>query len=231
MKHRLVCVNLGSESAKLLSQALTNTADYKVFRSRLPRAGRNNIIYGDQRDKLTQYKYFLENKLNFPKFTESKEEAIAMCSPKTPVVCRTMLRARAGKGIVIADSPKQIVDAAVYVAYHKKTTEYRVNLYKGKVVCVREKRLRAGYERPEGQDYRVRSHDNGYVFCEPLVPISDEAIAMCVKASAITKSDIVGVDLAYHKTSDYYFLLEVNSAPGMQGDTIDRYVKAIINKE
>ncbi len=230
MKHRLVCASLSSESAKLLSQALTDTGTYRVFRSRLPRAGRNNIIYGDQRDKLTQYKYFLENKLNFPRFTESKEEALDMCM-NTPVVCRTLLRARAGKGIVIADTPEQIVDAPVYVAYHKKTAEYRVNLYRGEVVCIREKRLRKGYERPEGQDYRVRSHDNGYVFCEPLVPVSHEAIAMCIKASAITNSDIVGIDLAYHKPTNYYFLLEVNSAPGMQGDTIDRYVKAIINKE
>lgn len=231
MKQRLVCVNLGSESAKLLSQELSNSLGYKVFRALAPKPDRNNIFYGDQQDKLTQYKFFLDNGLNFPKFTESKEEAIAMCSPETPVVCRTLLRARAGKGIVIADTPEQIVAAPVYVAYRKKTAEYRVNLYKGNVVCIREKRLRHGYERPEWQDYRVRSHDNGYVFCEPLVPVSEEAINMCKNAAAITNSDIVGVDLAYHKTTNYYFLLEVNSAPGMQGDTIDRYVKAIINKE
>jgi hypothetical protein len=229
MKHRLVCANLASESSKLLAKELSDKLDYRVWRSLAPKKGYNNIIYGAQVDKLTQYKYFLEKGLNFLKFTESKEEAIEMCKDM-PVVCRTLLRAKSGKGIVIADTPEQIVDAPVYVPYHKKTNEYRVNIYRGEVVAIREKRLRKGYEAPEGRDGRVRSHDNGYVFCEPLQAISEAAISICKEAAKVTKSDIVGVDLAYHKKTDYYFLLEVNTAPGMQGLTINQFANVILKE-
>jgi glutathione synthase/RimK-type ligase-like ATP-grasp enzyme len=227
MRHRIVCVNLASETSKLLAEELSIKLNYRVLRSLKTKDGRSNIIYGDQVDKLAQYEYFLKNGLNFPKFTKSKEEAIEMAQHGA-VVCRTLLRSRSGKGIVIADKPEQVVDAPVYVAYHKKTNEYRVSLYRGEVVCIREKRLKKDYVAPEGRDGRVRSHDNGYVFCEPLAPLSEAAISMCKTASKMTKSDIVGVDIAYHKPSDYYFMLEVNSAPGMQGLTIEQFADAIL---
>jgi len=230
MKIRIVCSNIKSLSAKLLADHLSALLGYKIFRSTQRRDKKENIIYGDQRDKLTQYKFFRENGLNFPCFTESKQEAkVWINNGVEAIVCRTLLRSKSGKGIVIADTVEQLVDAPVYVAYRKKTNEYRINLFKGEVVCIREKRLKKDYIKPEGRDGRVRSHDNGYVFCEPLEALHEDAITMAKEAAKITSSDIVGVDIAYHKPSDYWFLLEVNSAPGMEGKTIDQYSEAIIN--
>lgn len=231
MNIRLVCSNLKSQSAKRLADKLSETLGYKVFRGKEGKPTRTNIRYGDQKDKLTQYNFFRENELNFPDFTESKElvKYLLRVSVYSSVVCRTLLRAKSGKGIVIADTVDQLVDAPVYVQYQKKTNEYRVNLFKGEVVCVREKRLKKGYEKPEGRDGRVRSHDNGYVFCEPLKALPEEAIAMAKAAAKVTASDVVGVDIAFHKKTNYWFLLEVNSAPGMEGKTIDQYAEAIIN--
>lgn len=225
---RIVCKNLTSVSSKLIADALSEALGYKVWRGVFKKDKRENIVYGDQRDKLTQYKYFRENHINFPPFTESKELAkqwLSVC----PVVCRTLLHAKSGKGIVIADTIEQLVNAPVYVAYQKKTNEYRINLFKGELVCIREKRLKKGYEKPEGRDGRVRSHDNGYVFCEPLEALPEEAIEMAQKAAKITSSDFVGVDIAFHKPTKYWFMLEVNSAPGMEGKTIEQYKEAIIN--
>ncbi len=228
-KLHIVCSNIKSLSAKLLADELSQRLDYKILRSVRRNEKRENLIYGDQRDKLKQYNFFRDNKLNFPEFTESKEEVQNwMKNGCGPVVCRTLLRAKSGKGIVIADIVDQLVDAPVYVAYQKKTNEYRVNLFKGELVCVREKRLKKGYEKPKGRDGRIRSHDNGYVFCEPLEALPQEAIAMAKAAAKITGSDIVGVDIAFHKPSNYWFLLEVNSAPGMEGKTITQYADEIV---
>ena len=226
---RIVCSNIKSASAKLLADELSQRLGYKILRSVKRNEKKENIVYGDQRDKLTQYKYFRDNELNFPEFTESKKLAqILMHGNKQPIVCRTLLRAKSGKGIVIADTVEQLVDAPVYVIYQKKTNEYRVNLFKGEVVCIREKRLRKGYEKPEGRDGRVRSHDNGYVFCEPLEALPEEVIAMAKAAAKMTSSDIVGVDIAFHKPTNYWFMLEVNSAPGMEGKTIEQYADVIV---
>lgn len=229
-KLRLVCTSVASKSAKRLAAALSEKFGYHVFRGYEPKATKDNIVYGDQKDKLTQYNYFLDNGLNFPSFTTSKELTQNLMKDKMvdSMVCRTLLRAKSGKGIVIADTVEQLVDAPVYVAYQKKTNEYRIQFFKGELVCVREKRLRKGYEKPEGRDGRVRSHDNGYVFCEPLEPLPEEAIDMARKASKVTGSDFAGVDIAFHKPSKYWFMLEVNSAPGMEGLTIEQYTSAIV---
>jgi len=229
-KLRIVCSNIKSQSAKLLAAALSDDLQYHVFRGRHRYTNRANLIYGDQRDKLTQYKFFTENKLNFPAYTESKVVADGwMKDNKCSIVCRTLLRSRSGKGIVIADTVEQLVNAPVYVTYQKKTNEYRILLFKGEVVCIREKRLKIGYEKPEGREGRVRSHDNGYVFCEPLDDLPEEAVSMAKAAAIITSSDFVGIDIAFHKPTGYWFMLEVNSAPGMEGKTIVQYKDAIIN--
>jgi len=226
---RLLCKNLKSESAKRLAINLSEALGYKILRVSKEVANREYIRYGDQKDKLTQYQYFRENKLNFPWFHTSKLDAQRFMEVKNcSIVCRTLLRAKSGKGIVIADIAERLVEAPVYVAYQKKTNEYRVNLFKDEVVCVREKRLKTGYIKPEGRDGRVRSHNNGYVFCEPLQALPEHVIEMSKKAAKITTSDIIGVDLAYHKPTDYWFLLEVNSAPGMEGKTIEQYTEVIL---
>ena len=68
-KLRIVCANIKSASAALLANALSQQLGYKVLRSTQPKDIRENIVYGDQKDKLTQYNYFFDNVLNFPGFT------------------------------------------------------------------------------------------------------------------------------------------------------------------
>ena len=228
MKIRIKCLNLGSESAKFLATYLTLKLGYKVWRSKKIKVkAAENLIYGAPLDKLGQYRYFAENKLNFPFFSESKEVAKKF---KYPIVCRTLLNASQGKGIVIADSEDQLVDAPVYVEYKKKTNEYRVNIFRGVVVSVREKRLKEGYEKLEGRDGRIRNHNNGYVFCVPIDPVPPEVIATAIAASKCVASDFAGVDIAYHKPTNYHFLIEVNSAPGMAGLTVQEYGDEIIRQ-
>jgi len=54
-------------------------------------------------------------------------------------------------------------------------------------------------------------------------------VSMAKAAAIITSSDFVGIDIAFHKPTGYWFMLEVNSAPGMEGKTIVQYKDAIIN--
>jgi hypothetical protein len=41
-------------------------------------------------------------------------------------------------------------------------------------------------------------------------------------------SDFRGVDIGYNKLKDELFVIEVNSAPGIQGNNIDKYLEAIV---
>jgi hypothetical protein len=225
---RMLCTDVHSESARRLADTLSETLGYKVFRSDKVVPNRQHIRYGDQRDKLHQYKFFRRKELNFPWFTESKEMAAQMMKGAGKVfLCRVLLRGQEGHGIVIADTPDQLVDAPVYVEYRDKTTEYRVNLFRGKVVNVREKRRKIGFD---GGEPRIRNVENGYVYCIPNKVVPEYVLVTARQACKVTDSDIVGVDVAYNANNGEHFIIEVNSAPSMEGVTVDDYAAAIINE-
>lgn len=227
MDIRLLCTDVHSESAKRLADVLTERLGYKVWRSDRVIPNRQHIRYGDQRDKLQQYKYFRKQGLNFPRFTESKEDAHGFIHDGNAVLCRLTLKGQEGHGIVIADWIAELVDAPVYVEYQEKTIEYRINLFNESIVNVREKRRKNGFE---GGEPRIRNVENGYVYCIPRGKVPDEIIESAIAASYVTDSNIIGVDVAYNAKTGRHFLLEVNSAPAMEGVTVEDYATAIINK-
>jgi phosphoribosylaminoimidazole carboxylase (NCAIR synthetase) len=227
---RLLCTDVHSESASRLAVELYNQLGYKVYRSDAVKPNRQHIRYGDQRDKLTQYNFFRKNGLNFPMFTESKREAGETIKRLgVSFLCRITLKGQEGRGIVIADKPEQLVDAPVYVQYLEKDKEYRVNLFKGSVVNVREKLKKRNFAPPEeGYEPRIRNVANGYVYCIPKDPVPPEILATAIAATRVTDSDIIGVDVAYNSKTKQHFLLEVNSAPAIEGGSVKAYADAII---
>jgi len=227
---RLLCTDPKSESIKRLADKLSAELGYKVFRSDQVQPNRKHIRYGDQRDKLAQYKYFFKYELNFPPFTESKALAKDWVKKGNSVLCRVLLQGQEGHGIIIADKVNDVVDAPVYVLYKEKTIEFRVNLYKRKYVNHREKRRKIGFEEVEGGDDRIRNIANGYVYCLPRMKIGQEIINTAIMASYVTDSDIVGVDIGYDKNTGEHFIIEVNSAPALEGVTVDDYVKHILGE-
>jgi hypothetical protein len=231
MDIRLLCTDVHSESAKRLADKLTEKLGYKVYRSDKVIPNRQHIRYGDQRDKLHQYKFFRKNNLNFPWFTESKEEVIDyMVAKDVPILCRVLIKGQEGRGIVIADNVNELVDAPVYVEYKEKTLEYRVNLFRGRVINVREKRRKLDHVVGLEDEPRIRNVANGYVYCIPKreIPVGVQRTAL--GAALVTDSCIVGVDVAYNKNTKEHFLLEVNSAPALEGITVDAYRDAIIKE-
>ncbi len=226
---RILCTDVHSGSAIRLANVLELHLGYKVWRSDKVMPNRQHIRYGDGRDKLHQYKFFRKNGLNFPWFSESKEVVSQMMQGGgiKAVLCRVLLRGQEGHGIVIADKADDLVDAPVYVEYREKTLEYRINLFRGKVVNVREKRRKKGFE---GGEARIRNAENGYVYCLPRGRIPPDILTTAILASRVTDSDIVGVDVAYNAHTDEHFIIEVNSAPSLEGVTVEDYMVAIINE-
>ena len=139
---------------------------------------------------------------------------------------RTLTRSCEGKGIVVCESVSGgVPNAPVYTLYRKKKKEYRVHVFQNKVVAVLEKRKKKGFE--GNQDTRIRNTANGYVFCRENVEEPAGLRELALKASGVTASDFKGVDIGYNEKLNQLFVIEVNSAPGMEGSTIVDYVKAI----
>jgi D-alanine-D-alanine ligase-like ATP-grasp enzyme len=143
------------------------------------------------------------------------------------VFCRTLTRAHSGRGIHIATAPEQIVDAPLYTKYIKKQKEFRVHVFKNKVIDLQEKRRST--DSPDSS-FLIRNHANGFVFCrddivEPA-PLRITAI-LAVKALGL---DFGAVDVIYNHHYEACYVLEVNTAPGLEGTTLESYSKAFIKE-
>lgn len=228
-KLRLLCTEGTKKSAslKLLANALTQRLGYKVWRSTRPHPRREHLKYGQSVDKLTQYRWFQEQGLSALEFTDDIEQVDRWLEEGYTVFGRKYLNSSCGKGIVVIEPGITQWAAAcpVYTKYKKKKREFRVHIYKDKVVAITEKRKRAGFE---GQrDTKIRNLANGYVFCQTVEDVPEGLQALALAASKVTPSDFKGVDIGYNERNNDLFIIEVNSAPGVQGSNINAYVNNI----
>jgi hypothetical protein len=141
-----------------------------------------------------------------------------------PVVCRTLLTGSSGRGIHIADDREGLVDASLYVEYKKKREEYRIHLgRKGgavQTIAIQKKATRTG---EEPLDWRVRSHGNGFIFVRNGFDLPDCCFTAASECFSEFDLDFGAIDVIYNERSDRAYVLEINSAPGLQGQTIQDY--------
>lgn len=173
-----------------------------------------------------------DDEVSIPEWTTTKALAERWHEEGSVVYARTSLQGHSGQGIVVAGAGGQ-GSVATAPLYTKGITgarrEYRVHVYKGKVIHVQTKRRRSDAAINED----VRNLDGGWVFAVSNVTLSDQ-----VRNNAINAVDAIGLDFgavdiiakgrAGQETESY--VLEINTAPGQRGDTtINRYAKAIID--
>ena len=224
---QLLSTNLKSGSLKRIAQGLTSRVGYKVLRTRRVNPRRTQYSYGNLIDKCAQYRWFTANDVACPDYCFDLATALSWVQSGNTVFCRTLTRASEGRGIVVAETVDQLVDAPVYTKYTKKKREFRVHIFKDRVVQVVEKRKRSTWDGP--RDTRIRNSANGYVFCRDVVDPPAGLRELALRASLVTKSDFRGVDIGYNELKDQLFVIEVNSAPGVEGSNVDDYVNTILS--
>lgn len=143
------------------------------------------------------------------------------------VFARTNLSGHSGAGIVIAENPNQLVAAPLYVKYVKKLQEFRVHVAFGRVIDVQEKRRSSA---ATDINSRIRSHDNGWVFCRDNIRQPTGLGEIAVQAAAAVGLDFGAVDIIYNQRQNQLYVLEINTAPGLEGQTVLSYGNAIWNK-
>lgn len=168
-----------------------------------------------------------------PNWTEARGQAFLWNQEDKTVVCRTVLNGHSGEGIVIR-TPEDLVplpDAPLYVEYIPKDAEYRIHIFNGEVIDVQRK-VRDPNREPS--DWKVRSHDNGFIFTrndtegrshKDTVPkdVLDQSLA----ALACSGLVFAACDVIWNKKREKAYVLELNSAPGCEGETVNVYRDAI----
>jgi Glutathione synthase/Ribosomal protein S6 modification enzyme (glutaminyl transferase) len=244
MRVRVLPYKQGSKGAKALAEALGGRV-LKLQNSRFrPRVGDVVINWGSSADtpllsgfpkiNAPEKIQTASNKLSFflamnaseseiiPPFWQNKEQ---IPEDAYPIVCRTVLNGHSGEGIVIANNPEELVSAPLYVKYIKKRDEYRVHVGSTNQVILVQRKARRRDTPDEEVNWQIRNHDNGFVFVRKDVTPPECVLNVAVRALVATGLDFGAVDVVYHDREDRAYVLEVNTAPGLEGSTAEDYAR------
>ena len=163
--------------------------------------------------------------VRIPDWTNMGEQAQGWVNEGHTVLCRTVLTGFGGDGIHITTKGEQVIDAPLYVLYKKKKAEYRVHVFNGKIIDITQKKKRAGFE---DVDTKIRNYANGWVYCREDIEVPDDVCEQAVKAVRHLGLTFGAVDIIYNEKEDQAYVLEINSAPGLEGTTIEAYKNAIL---
>ena len=227
-KPSLLCTKstLKSKSLKEIAKGLsTRLKRGKIWRTTKPSFVRKQFKYGMSVDKLTQYKWFAANDIPSLEFTTDSDIVDGWLADKQIVFGRKYLNASCGKGIVIIEEQGNIPELPVYTKYKKKKREFRVHVFKDEVANVTEKKRRKDFD---GQrDTKMRNLANGYVFVQQVEDEPEGLRELALRAAKVSPSDFRGVDIGFNEKKNELFVIEVNSAPGIQGTNVEKYLDAI----
>jgi len=176
-------------------------------------------------DKLMCLQALEAANITTPEFTTDMETAKGWTEDGA-VCCRTSLQGSGGNDIEIVTRPEDVVAAPLYTRYVKKKDEYRVHIFDGDVIDMQRKARRSSVE-DEDVDWQIRSYANGFCFVRENVSLPDNCLAMCLEAIKELGLDFGAIDVIYNEHRDKYYILEINTAPGLEGQTIVSYADAI----
>lgn len=240
---KLYPYNKGSESAKALANALgikrikhegkvLNIPDQIVInwgcsnwaRPVVPKQILNvpgNV--GVATNKLKSFNT-LKGHVSIPDFTESLEEANKWLAEGVTVVERHKLTGHSGEGVRIVEPGEGLVRAPLYVKYIPKVNEYRLHVFRDKVFFVQRKARKEAVPNEE-VNWKVRNLKGGFIYANQNIDVDAQAKEQAIIAVQTLGLDFGAVDIIYNKRNNKYYVLEVNTACGLSGTTLDKYVE------
>jgi hypothetical protein len=236
---------LGSNSAKGLQTALQGLLNVPVLRvskyskKYQPRYTDYVINWGcsnpwdfitlDKKDghkqAVNKLQFFqtAQGKVNIPEWTTSQQQAQAWSAAGKTVIGRKILNGNSGKGIVVYEPNTTVGECPLYTLYKKKRHEFRVHVFKGNVIDVAQKKKKKGYE---NVDSKIRNHKTGWVFCRENIIEPAGLRTQAIQALAACGLPFGAVDIIWNEAEDKCYVLEINTAPGIEGSTLQYYTNA-----
>lgn len=190
-----------------------------------------NILNASNKKKC--FDILKRNNISIPEYTINKEQAKQMLTMdgRSKVYCRTTAHGAYGDGIIIANTPREVVNAELYVRSVKCKREYRVYIFNNKMIdlvaAVRCESLPQGVT---AYNDDIRNWKNGWGWARNAVTIPQN---IKTKLEEISKKAITALGLDFgaidivRDYEDNLYILEVNTAPGIEGVTVNKFAEAI----
>ena len=186
----------------------------------------NPVCVKQAANKLSSFMIMSGHGVSTPDWTTNRDEAADWLRAGNRVVVRQLLTAHSGRGIQVVTCVDDLEDAPLYSMYVKKIAEYRVHVVGGTIIDFAQKK--------RGPDWNgnneVRNHSNGWVFAREDVELPPPVAAEALKAVAAFFLDFGAVDVLWNANRQTAYVCEVNTAPGLEGTTLDRYAEALSNE-
>lgn len=236
----LYCHNPLSRSASVLSEAL-KIQRIRHTRSRFKGAPKKTVINWGAHNMTREisrcrvinqpvYVRQASNKLTFfekldgkkitPAYTTDIVVAEKWLKKGSKVVSRMLLNSSGGKGIIVNSKPGSLTEAPLYVQYIKKMDEYRVHIMGGEIFDIQRKARRIDYPNP---NWEVRNYHNGFIYARSDFNCPFVVKKVAKECFASFELDFGAIDIICNKTLDKAWALEINTAPGLEGQTVDLY--------
>jgi len=178
-------------------------------------------------DKLRSAKIFGNHGVPQPDYTTDRGIAEQWLEKGDTVVARKLLRASSGRGLVLVSPGELLPQAPLYTKYVKKIDEYRVHVAFGKVIDVQQKKRRLEVD-DDAVNWQVRNHHNGWVFARDGLTVPSCVTDAGISAVGALDLDFGAVDIGYNKHKDACVVYEVNTAPGLEGKSLQIYYQAFL---
>lgn len=178
----------------------------------------------------------LQGKCNIPEWTTDREQALKWYFANIPFLLRTTLTGFGGAGIIFHDKQAEdyekfsgdIKEAPLYVQYKKKKKEFRVHVFKGEVIDITQKKKRKDFD---GEvNTKIRNYANGWVYCREEIEEPQDLREQATLAIGVLGLDFGAVDCIWNEKENKTYILEANTAPGLEGTTIEAYKNAILKQ-
>lgn len=239
--------NENSEGAKELAKALDIKRIKREGSKYQPRADKLIINWGDsnmplnlQASKVFNSPFIvgaMSNKLKFfelmggscrlPEWTTDVDVVKEWFAedPKTIAVERHKLNGHSAEGLRLCEKVLDIQHAPLYTKYVPKKDEFRVHFFGGKVIDVQQKKKRLDFE--GDANFKVRNHANGFIYARNDIDVPEDVKVQALACAEKTGLDFGAVDIIYNAKQGLAYVLEVNTAPGLAGETVQVYAEAI----
>lgn len=192
---------------------------------------------------------YASNKLNFfremtevregdvnprvPDWSQSQEEVSGWLEDGLTVFARTKLTGNSGEGIVILETiddfaQNKFKSNTLFTKYVKKKNEYRLHFWKGEVFDVQRKAKRTD---AGDVDWRIQNTAGGFIFSRNNIgDVPEDVMTQSQKCIDLLGLDFGAIDVIYNRLRDEAYVLEVNTAPGLEGTTLMNYLEKINNE-
>lgn len=237
-KHSVILVASSkySKSAAKISKRLQELLpEYKVAcrldtRPDLEQNTKRSIFqWNGNLNKLQQFRLFEEHNIPCPEFTTDAAVAREWVGHNNTVVGRRTLTGFGGAGIVLYEPGDTIPNnhgCQMFTKYKKKRHEFRLHVFNGKLIDFAQKRKSTEANNNNNVNTKIRNHENGWVYCRENVVLPADAVTLAIDAVETLGLHHGAVDLIWNEAEDKSYILEVNSAPGLEGSTVDKYALA-----